>query len=400
VKQASLVEASAAMQSRLSRMIRDLSCSTAGTGRPPSLPEMRERLGDVRERLEATLDKVQNSAARPAPISQAASPQVHAPAAQDEGQPESARKASDDRSVGVSGKGTADQSEELRHVAGAGGESAASADTAPAADEKKPKRTFPQPLPAEAPVLPLARPSAEIHKQPDYKASGPSDPMVPRREPHVLRAGGGLVQDGGSKTDAPPRPAQDKPAAATGPLMRDRVLDDYARTGETADQIAKRLGTTTGSVYGNISHGRTKKDSRVAAGDAKRAAAVREANGKAYDASQKPAAEPTAKTSLPAPTPKPVEAAMPDGLLIRVKSIDGEVHGPLGVWRTTPEISKAIGSLATGDLYGITKMAGPSGLPEKTILASLDLWKTCLAKIGIDLIHTRGIGVKLNRRAA
>jgi hypothetical protein len=270
-----------------------------------------------------------------APATPAARPPEVLPSTQDEARSVRVGKAPDEAPAGDAGTGLTGQSGEFVTRAGAGGESAASADTAPAVDAK-PKRTFQQPLPkAEKP------------------AEQPVEPVVPRREPRVLTAGGGLVQGG------------PVPVATT----RDRVLDHYAETGACAKDLAEALGLTVGSVSGQISLGRQAKDPRAANGDAKRAAAIA------------------------APLP-----ALPEGALIVVDVKGERIVGPTGDWKTVDFVAKALAPLADGSMYGVDRMAKASGVKDSVILASLGIWASALAKIGIDLVHTKGIGVKLNRR--
>jgi len=170
----------AEIATRVSRVIRDLSCTTAPVPPGADLQQLRQRLGAVRGRLEATAGEIKTSAERISPAAQAAPSPGTLPVAQNAGQPVQAREALDEAPEGKSGiDHRSGQSRECVTSAGAGGASAASADTAPAADP----------------------------------------PRVPRREPEVRNAGGGIVQDGGSL----------KPAAATvekAPLVRDVILRD------------------------------------------------------------------------------------------------------------------------------------------------------------------------------
>ena len=92
VEHAKLTERTAVLQSRVGRIIRDLSCTTAPVRPGADLQGMRERLGWVRERLEATSETIKNSAERTAPAAQAAPPSILAPSAQDAATPVRAGK--------------------------------------------------------------------------------------------------------------------------------------------------------------------------------------------------------------------------------------------------------------------------------------------------------------------
>ncbi|MGX5776976.1 hypothetical protein [Methylorubrum zatmanii] len=388
VEQARLAERQAAMQSRLGKMIRDLSITTAMT-RPDAAPAVRLRLGTDT-----------NSAARPAPAAQAATPAGIPPVAQDEGRPVRVGNASDEAPVrGVGNGNLTGQSEELRHDAEAGGESAASADTAPA---------------------------------PDGRKETMEEPRVPRRPPEVRNAGGGLVQDGGS----------------TGQHRRthDIVLDRYAETGWRPADLAQDLRLHIPSVSAYIGKARQAQDPRAAEGDRKRGFGA----AKSRSSPTAPAAEPDAKpvrsqteeildlwasTDLPAediarqlglnpnaPSAR-ISAAravgdkraaegdlrraghhqqnlpVAEGHLIRVEigTNTGRVFGPGGRWDTTVVCAKALSVLKDGNLYGFQKMEEAAGLKKPHSATDLvPLLQAGLRKIGVELIHTKGIGCKLN----
>jgi hypothetical protein len=355
VEHAKLTERTAVLQSRVGRMIRDLSCTTAPVRPGADLQGMRERLGEVRGRLEATAETIKNSAGRTASAAQAAPPPTLAPSAQDAATPVRAGKALDEAPAEGAGKGSAaGQSRECVTSAGAGGESAASADTAPAADV----------------------------------------PRVPRREPEVRNAGGGLVQDGGS-TKIFKQPLQ--PVGT----VKDKVLDRYAEHGESAVEIAAALQLTKGSVSGNLSIGRTGKDPRVEAGDRKRSELLTRAQRQPTPRDIADSAKPVETKPPPAPPQhKPVPATapaerveIPAGKLIAIRG--AEVHGPSGVWRISKETAKAFGLMADGQLYGLETMARHGGLNPRVCEGLIGMWTAALAKIGIALIHHKGAGMRL-----
>lgn len=428
VEQARLAERQAAIQSRLGKMIRDLSATTAVI-RAPLMPQAAAELQravrsapksglqvepvgaatSIAEHLALVTDAElqvemnrrfllrSSGKANAASSAQDATPAGFPPVAQNEGQPVRVGKASDavpERGVGelvLTG-----QSEELRHDAGAGGESAASADTAPAPDERK--ETM-------------------------------EEPRVPRRPPEVRNAGGGLVQDGGS--------APTKPAYRT---MKDRVLDDFASTGSGSAEIAKRVGSTVNSVSAIVSTGRSVGDPRAKAGDEKRAARVTADKPTApaappartqtdeildlWETTDLSAEEIAQKLGLNPGAPSArlsaarsvgdkrvaagdlrragqhVQNHMPpaDGHLIRVEvgSNTGRVFGPGGRWDTTVICAKALSVLCDGQLYGVQKMDEAAGLRKPHTSAELvPLMQAGLKKIGVDLVHTKGIGCRL-----
>jgi hypothetical protein len=120
VEHAKLTERTAVLQSRVGRMIRDLSCTTAPVRPGADLQGMRERLGEVRGRLEATAETIKNSAGRTASAAQAAPPPTLAPSAQDAATPVRAGKALDEAPAEGAGKGSAaGQSRECVTSAGA-----------------------------------------------------------------------------------------------------------------------------------------------------------------------------------------------------------------------------------------------------------------------------------------
>ncbi|TFZ55570.1 hypothetical protein E4V01_21855 [Methylorubrum sp. Q1] len=401
-EQARLSERSAGVQSRLGKMIRDLSTTTAAI-RSPMTPDAAQKL----QRAIREAPPLPLLAERPAPAAQAATPADIQPQAQSEGEPVRVGKASDE--VPVRGAGVdvrTGQSEECRHDAGAGGESAASADTAPA---------------------------------PDERTETMDEPRVPRRPPEVRNAGGGLVQDGGS----------------TGQHRRthDIVLDRYAETGWRPADLAQDLRLHIPSVSAYIGKARQAQDPRAAEGDRKRGFGA----AKSGSSPTPPAAEPDAKpvrsqteeildlwasTDLPAddiarqlglnpgapsaPSAR-ISAAravgdkraaegdlrragrhqqnlpVADGHLIRVEvgTNTGRVFGPGGRWDTTVVCAKALSVLKDGNLYGIKKMDEVAGLKKPHSAADLvPIMQSGLRKIGIELIHTRGIGCKLNRIGA
>lgn len=351
----------------------------------------------------------ENSAAPTAPA-QAATPAAIPLGAQDEGQPVQVGKASDEVPERGVGKGkSAGQSEEIRHAAGAGGESAASADTAPAADGRR--ETM-------------------------------EEPRVPRRAPEVRNAGGGFVQDGGSAK--PPKPYI---------TVKERAVDDYAATGDRYVDIARRIGSTENSVGVAIASARTANDSRAKVGDEKRAARLSGRKTAPVAApKQTPPAEAPARTQtddildLWATTDLTKEAIaqklglnpgapsarlsaarslgdkrvaegdlrragqhaqnflpIGEGHLIRIEmgSNTGRVFGPGGRWDTTITCAKALSVLADGNLYGVDRMDAAAGLKRPHTSAELvPQWQAGLKKIGIDLVHTKGIGCCLRLIAA
>lgn len=352
VEHAKLTERTAVLQSRVGRMIRDLSCTTAPV-RPTDLQDMRERLGGVRGRLEATAETIKNSAGRTAPAVEAAPPSTLAPSAQDAATPVRVGKALDEAPAEGAGKGPASgQSRECVTSAGAGGESAASAGTAPAAD-------------------------------------------VPQREPAIRNAGGGLVQDGGaSKTFQQPKPPY--------VTVRDRVLDAYAVDGASPGEIAALTGSTAASVQTFLGGARRAGDPRAKAGDEKRAArltpsAASKPSLRDVADSAKPIVAdppPALPRTDPAPAAVPVgHLEIPAGKLIAIRG--AEVHGPAGVWRISKETAKAFGLMADGQLYGLETMARHGGLNPRVCEGLVGMWTAALAKIGIALIHHKGAGMRL-----
>lgn len=325
-EQARLSERSAGMQSRLGKMIRDLSTTTAVI-RSPMTPDAAQKLQRaVREAAPLPL-----LAERPAPAAQAATPADIQPQAQSEGEPVRVGKASDE--VPVRGAGVdvrTGQSEECRHDAGAGGESAASADTAPAPGANKTKRKA-----AAKPVDPIAGPAA--------------DPVVPRRPPAVQAEGGGLVQDGGG----------------TGETRGDQVLNLWADTTLTQDEIARKLGVNSGTPAAYLSTARRLADPRALKGDLARAAL------------------------------RPPRHEIPDGKPALINLDTGQITGAAGSWTADRAVAKAINVLADGQLYDTSRMAKVSGIKEDAIVASMGIWASALAKIGVELRYQRGYGCRL-----
>lgn len=216
--QARLAEKQAGMQSRLGHLIRDLSTTTAAAPRFAincDGPATASAMSDAIKRFQA---------ARSSPATQAATPADAQPLAQETGEPVKVGNASD--AMPVRGVGEVDRtgkSEECRHDAGAGGESAASADTAPAADEKK--------------------------RKPPKK---PADPIVTAaRPPSVKAEGGGLVQDGGS----------------TGESRLDQVMTLWTETTLSQDEIAQKLKVHPNTPSSYLSRARASGDPRVRQGD-------------------------------------------------------------------------------------------------------------------------------------
>jgi hypothetical protein len=333
-EQARLSERQAAMQSRLGKMIRDLSTTTAVI-RTPITPETAQKLQRaIREAPQFSL-----LAERDAPAAQAATPADIQPQAQSEGEPVRVGKASDEVPVRGAGVGhRAGQSEELRHDAEAGGESAASADTASAPDERKKRRR----LPSSADLL------AEGAK---YRNSEkPADPIVAAaRHPSVKADGGGLVQDGGS----------------TGETRGDQVLNLWAETTLAQDEIARKLGVNSGTPAAYLSTARRAADPRALKGDLARAAL------------------------------RPPRHEIPDGKPALINLDTGQITGAAGSWTADRAVAKAINVLADGQLYDTSRMAKVSGIKEDAIVASMGIWASALAKIGVELRYQRGYGCRL-----
>ncbi|MBP1180010.1 hypothetical protein [Methylobacterium sp. PvR107] len=333
----------AELSTRVSRIIRDLSCTTATIPPGADLKHLRERLGTVRGRLEATADTIRNSAEHIPPATQAAPPSLKGPSTQDAATPVRAGKAQDEAAVeGVGRVSTTGQSRECVTSAGAGGASAASADTAPAAD----------------------------------------GPRMPRSEPEVRDTSGGLVQDGGPLKP----PAQ---VLSDTRSVKDRVLDLFAAEGLTTKDLAKRTGAPEGSVGGWISLGRKAGDQRVKDGDAKRDARIAAVSAQPTPRDVADSAKPV----TPAPAIPVGQVEIPAGKLIAIRG--AEVHGPLNVWRTSKEIAKAFGIVADGQLYGLEAMARHGGLDPKVCINLIPMWTAALAKIGIELHHHKGYGVRI-----
>lgn len=224
--QARLAEKQAGMQSRLGHLIRDLSSGTAAVQiSAPAFrlePSIWAKAAEDIERESARALRAGLST-RPE-RAQAATPADAQPLAQETGEPVKVGNASD--AMPVRGVGEVDRtgkSEECRHDAGAGGESAASADTAPAADEKK--------------------------RKPPKK---PADPIVTAaRPPSVKAEGGGLVQDGGS----------------TGESRLDQVMTLWTETTLSQDEIAQKLKVHPNTPSSYLSRARASGDPRVRQGD-------------------------------------------------------------------------------------------------------------------------------------
>lgn len=320
VEQARLSERQAAMQSRLGKMIRDLSTTTAVI-RAPIAPDAAQKLPRaVREAPQLPL-----SAERVAPAAQAAPPADIQPQAQSEGEPVRVGKASDEVPVRGAGDGhRAGQSEEFCHDAGAGGESAASADTAPAPDGRKKRERKSPPRPAD-PILSAARP------------------------PSVQADGGGLVQDGGS----------------TGETRGDQVLNLWADTTLSQDEIAAKLKVNSGTPSAYLSTARRQSDPRALKGDLARAAL------------------------------RPPRHEMPEGRPALINLDTGQITGAAGSWTADRTVARAINVLADGQLYDTSRMAKVSGIKEDAIVASMGIWASALAKIGVELRYQRGYGCRL-----
>lgn len=412
VEQARICERTAAMQGRIGHLIRDLSITTAISSTANPLDEIRQQVGSLRHRLETMLED-KGPARDSAPAPQAALP-GHMPSAQDEARPVKAGEALDAKPVG-SAHGIPGESRECRHAAEVEGERAAAAGTTSAAD---------------------------------------AEPRAPRREPQVHRAGGGLLQDGGSLT---PNTKQS-----------DRILDLYAETLMSSDEIAREVGCPTGNPSAYISSGRRQGDGRVFKGDAAREAhrkgraltlyattkkklveidreigarsgttsnLIDEARG-ADDAQarqgdelrgmfRKPAEPPASgredpRVSSPPAEPPPPPASKPEPAedavdrdraqalltgdaerVIVVDTVAGKIHGPGGMWTTTQRVAKTLAPLSDGRLYGFKRvMDAGKWEKEGDIFMRVPEWTAGLAKIGVTLIHTKHIGLKLNRAEA
>lgn len=321
--QARLAEKQAGMQSRLGHLIRDLSSGTSAVQIPaPAFrlePSIWAKAAEDIERESARALRAGLST-RPE-RAQAATPADAQPLAQETGEPVKVGNASD--AMPVRGVGEVDRtgkSEECRHDAGAGGESAASADTAPAADEKK--------------------------RKPPKK---PADPIVASaRPPSVKAEGGGLVQDGG----------------ATVVSRGDQILDLWADTTLTYQEIAKQLGINPNTPGTYVSHGRRNGDPRVAKGDRARG------------------------IGLP-------HNDIPAGLVAIINPQTGEVIGPEGSWRADRSVAKALNVLADGGLYNTSLMAKASGIKEDAVIASIRIWGDQMRRIGVELHYQRGYGCRL-----
>lgn len=333
-EQARLSERSAGMQSRLGKMIRDLSTTTAVI-RSPMTPDAAQKL----QRAVREAPPLPLLAERPAPAAQAATPAGTPPSAQDTGRSVEVGEAPDKAPEREGGVGyTSGQSGECVTVTGAGGESAASADTAPAPDERKKRRR----LPSSADLL------AEGAK---YRNSEkPADPIVAAaRHPSVKADGGGLVQDGGS----------------TGETRGDQVLNLWAETTLAQDEIARKLGVNSGTPAAYLSTARRAADPRALKGDLARAAL------------------------------RPPRHEIPDGRPALINLDTGQITGASGSWTADRAVAKAINVLADGQLYDTSRMAKVSGIKEDAIVASMGIWASALAKIGVELRYQRGYGCRL-----
>lgn len=322
--QARLAEKQAGMQSRLGRLIRDLSSGTSAV--QISAPAFRLEPSiwtKAAEDIERESARVLRAGLSTRPErAQAAPPPIGSPSAQDEARPVQVGKALDASLVGdVGGSFSTNESRECRHDAGAGGESAASADTAPAADEKK--------------------------RKPPKK---PADPIVTAaRPPSVKAEGGGLVQDGGS----------------TGETRGDQVLNLWADTTLTQDEIAAKLKVNSGTPSAYLSTARRQSDPRDLKGDLARAAL------------------------------RPPRHEMPEGKPALINLDTGQITGSAGSWTADRAVAKAINVLADGQLYDTSRMAKVSGIKEDAIVASMGIWASALAKIGVELRYQRGYGCRL-----
>lgn len=369
-RQAALNTATAAVQGRLAEMVHKLSGGTSIT------TQARLNEADVRRMQELLQRSPRGSLVLTegdAPATQAASPPGASPVVQAEGQPVQVGKGSDAEPEGVPGKSTSGQSEQFGARAGAGGESVASADTAPAADAK-PKRTFPQPLPEK-------KPSEQMHL--------PVEPVVPRRE---LTAGGGLVQGG----PVPKRPYID------GTIIN-LVIERYHAESEAAGDIDCVLNLEPGTARIVIDEARMKRDERVQEAD--RASAAKLSRETA------PRERPPAARAAPKPEPVKVSTPLPLDFGERAPAGDTDpviivdkkgrrIIGPTGEWKpVTGLVADCLGVLADGEMRGVDRMLRAcSGFTKDTqIVQCLPNWKVSLARIGIDLVHIKGIGVRLNR---
>lgn len=331
--QARLAEKQAGMQSRLGRLIRDLSSGTSAV--QISAPAFRLEPSiwtKAAEDIERESARVLRAGLSTRPErAQAAPPPIGSPSAQDEARPVQVGKALDASLVGdVGGSFSTNESRECRHDAGAGGESAASADTAPAPDANKAKRKT------------AAKPADPI-------AGSAVDPVAPRRPPAIQAEGGGLVQDGGS----------------TGETRGDQVLNLWAETTLTQDEIARKLKVNSGTPAAYLSTARRLADSRALKGDLARAAL------------------------------RPPRHEMPEGKPAIINIETGQITGSSGSWTADRAVAKAINVLADGQLYDTSRMAKVSGIKEDAIIASMGIWASALAKIGVELRYQRGYGCRL-----
>ena len=341
-EQARLSERSAGMQSRLGKMIRDLSTTTAVI-RSPMTPDAAQKL----QRAVREAPPLPLLAERPAPAAQAATPADIQPQAQSEGEPVRVGKASDEVPVRGAGEDVrTGQSEECRHDAGAGGESAASADTAPAPDERK-KRDR---LPTFGDLLAEGAKYRDSEKpEPVPRKETMEEPAPPQPKKRVRSEGGGLVQDGGS----------------TGETRGDQVLNLWADTTLTQDEIARKLKVSSGTPAAYLSTARRLADPRALKGDLARAAL------------------------------RPPRHEIPDGRPALINLDTGQITGAAGSWTADRAVAKAINVLADGQLYDTSRMAKVSGIKEDAIVASMGIWASALAKIGVELRYQRGYGCRL-----
>lgn len=211
--------------------------------------------------------------------------------------------------------------------------------TVAGAGEGEPPPRDPAPAPDEEPLVPRR----EIPLQPPYKAVG-----------QLMLA--------------------DQPQGRPRSSNYDRVLDLWATKEVTQAEIASDLGITQSSVNGIIHRARKADDERALTGD------------KAREEREIAVAEQVVAAT-----------AVQDALIIA--DVRGKrIISPTGEWKADRSVVKAISPLADGQLYGLDRMARAGAMDEKNVAASLGIWAVALREIGVDLVFTKGIGCKLNRR--
>ena len=76
----------------------------------------------------------------------------------------------------------------------------------------------------------------------------------------------------------------------------------------------------------------------------------------------------------------------------------GRIYGPTGTWQAIVRTAKSLAPFSDGRLYGLKKvMDAGDWKKESDLVMRLPEWAAELASIGVELVYTKGIGLKLNR---